>query len=58
MRPDDELHLEVELLEVHPSKSRPDQGLIKVRTMMLNQDNEAVQISVETLTAPLQPAAD
>ena len=37
MRPADELRVESEVLEVRPSKSRPDQGLIKVRTTTLNQ---------------------
>jgi acyl dehydratase len=32
VRPGDELRLESEVLEVRPSKSRPEQGLIKVRT--------------------------
>jgi acyl dehydratase len=46
VRPGDELHLECEILEVQPSKSRTDQGLIKVRTTTLNQNNEPVQIQV------------
>ena len=49
VRPGDELRVEVEVLEVRPSKSRPDQGLIKVRTTTLNQDGEAVQIHVGNL---------
>ena len=52
MRPGDELRVESEVLEVRPSKSRPDQGLIKVRTTTLNQHDEAVQISVGTLIVP------
>jgi len=41
VRPGDELRLESEVLEVRPSKSRPEQGLIKVRTTTLNQDGDA-----------------
>lgn len=52
VRPGDELHLESEILEVRPSKSRPDQGLIKVRTTTKNQKGEAVQVSVGTLIVP------
>src|SRR6185295_9334921 len=52
VRPGDELHVESEILEVRPSKSRPDQGLIKVRTTTLNQNNEAVQIQVGNLLVP------
>ena len=52
VRPGDELRVESEVLEVRPSKSRPDQGLIKVRATTLNQYDEAVQISVGTLVVP------
>jgi acyl dehydratase len=52
VRPGDELRVESEVLEVRPSKSRPDQGLVKVRTTTLNQHDEAVQISVATLVVP------
>jgi acyl dehydratase len=56
VRPGDELHLESEVLEVRPSKSRPDQGVIKVKTTTLNQNNEPVQISVGNLIVPRRPA--
>src|SRR4051812_45635571 len=49
VRPDDELRVESEVLEVRPSKSRPQQGLVKVRTTTLNQNDEVVQISVGNL---------
>jgi len=49
VRPGDELTVESEILEVRPSKSRPDQGLIKVRTTTRNQNGEAVQIQVGNL---------
>jgi acyl dehydratase len=49
VRPDDELHLESEVLEVRPSRSRLDQGIIKVRTTTLNQSGEPVQIAVANL---------
>jgi acyl dehydratase len=44
VRPGDELHVKSEVLEVRPSKSRPEQGLVKVRTTTYNQDNEPVQV--------------
>jgi acyl dehydratase len=56
VRPGDELHVESEVLEVRPSKSRPDQGLIKVRTTTLNQNNEPVQVFVGNLIVPRRPA--
>ena len=52
VRPGDKLHLESEVLEVRPSKSRPEQGMIKVRTTTLNQNDEPVQISVGNLVVP------
>ena len=52
VRPGDELHIECEILDVRASKSRADQGLIKVRTTTFNQNNEAVQIQVGNLLVP------
>lgn len=49
VRPGDELRVECEVLEVRPSKSRPEQGLVKMRTTTLNQNDEIVQISVGNL---------
>ena len=49
VRPGDELRVESEVLEVRRSKSRPDQGLIKIRMTTLNQNGEPVQISVGNL---------
>jgi len=57
VRPDDELHLEIEVLEVRHSKSRPHQGVIKVRTTTLNQNNEPVQVSVGNLIVPRRPVS-
>jgi acyl dehydratase len=55
VRPGDELHVESQVLEVRASKSRPDQGLIKVRTTTLNQHNEPVQVIVSNLVVPRRP---
>ena len=55
VRPGDELRVAAEILEVRPSKSRPTQGMIKVRTTTLNQNGEAVQISVGNLVVPRRP---
>ena len=52
VRPGDELRLEIEVLEVRPSKSRPGQGLVKLRTTTLNQRGEPVQVSVGNLVVP------
>ena len=55
VRPGDELWIEAEVLEVRPSKSRPDQGMVKLRTTTLNQNSEPVQISVGNLVVPRRP---
>jgi acyl dehydratase len=49
VRPGDELRIECEVIEVRPSKSRPEQGLIKLRTTTLNQDGRAVLVHVVNL---------
>ncbi|WP_408378463.1 MaoC family dehydratase [Paraburkholderia sp. RL18-085-BIA-A] len=46
VRHGDELRVEREVIEVRPSKSRPEQGMIKLRTTTLNQDDEAVLVYV------------
>jgi acyl dehydratase len=55
VRPGDELWVESEILEVRPSKSRPDQGLVKVRTTTYNQNGEPVQVNVGNLIVPRRP---
>jgi acyl dehydratase len=55
-RPGDELRVESEILEVRPLKSRADRGVVKVRTTTLNQNGEAVQVSVGNLFVPRRPA--
>jgi acyl dehydratase len=52
VRPGDELRVESEVLEVTPSKSCPNRGLIKVRSTTLNQNGEAVQVLVANLIVP------
>lgn len=55
VRAGDELHTESEVLEVRTSKSRPEQGLLKLRTTTLNQNGEAVQVSVGNLVVKCRP---
>jgi acyl dehydratase len=43
------LRIECEVIEVRLSKSRPEQGLIKLRTTTLNQNGEAVLVYVANL---------
>jgi acyl dehydratase len=55
VRPGDELHIQSEVLEVRPSKSHSDRGLIKLRTTTLNQNGEAVQVAIGNLLVPRRP---
>jgi acyl dehydratase len=52
VRPGDELHTDVEVLEVRPSKSNASRGLVKIRTTTINQHGEAVQVSIGTVLVP------
>jgi acyl dehydratase len=56
VRPGDELRIEVEVLEIRPTKSRPDIGFVKFRLTTLNQNGEAVQVGVCNLVVPRRRA--
>ena len=56
VRPGDELYAKSEILDVRPSKSRPDRGLIRVRTTTYNQNDEAVQSFTGNLIVPRRPS--
>jgi acyl dehydratase len=44
VRPGDTLTVESEVLEVKPSRSRPERGMITVKSLTRNQQGEVVQI--------------
>jgi acyl dehydratase len=44
VRPGDELTVEIEVLDVRRSRSRPGQGFVKCRSTTLNQDGQPVQV--------------
>jgi acyl dehydratase len=56
VRPGDQLHVRSEILDVRPSKSRPDRGMIRVRNTTLNQNDEVVQVFTGNLLVPRRPA--
>jgi acyl dehydratase len=56
VRPGDELRAEVEVLAKRPSGSRPDRGLLTLKTTTLNQRDETVQEMTATILAPRRPA--
>jgi acyl dehydratase len=55
VRPGDELHVEAEILETRTSRSRPGQGLVKVRVSTFNQHGEPVQTFTPTLLVARRP---
>src|SRR5919108_6022087 len=57
VRPGDELRVEGEVLEIRPSKSRRDRGIIKVKATTLNQNNEPVQVSLGHLIVRCRPSS-
>src|SRR5579863_7930491 len=56
VRPGDELRAQSEVIDVRPSKSRSDRGLIRVRTTTLNQNDETVMMFTGNLLVPKRPA--
>ena len=48
-RPGDTLHVESEITEVKPSKSRPERGFITLKSETKNQKGEVVQLLVVKL---------
>jgi acyl dehydratase len=57
VRPGDELHAKSEVLEVRPSKSRPDRGMIKARTTTFNQNDEPVMVFTGNLLVSRRPSS-
>ncbi len=57
-RPGSTLHVESEILELRPSRSRPDRGMATIRSETVNQLGEIVQVLVANLVVPRRtPAA-
>jgi|SRR5579859_1210760 len=56
-RPGDILRVESEVVAITPSRSRPDRGIVTMRSETLNQRNEVVQILVAKLVVPRAAAA-
>ena len=51
-RPGDTLRVESEVVEITPSRSRPDRGTATVRSLTRNQRNEVVQELTAKLIVP------
>jgi acyl dehydratase len=50
------LRVETEVLEVKPSRSRPDRGVVTVRSETRNQRGESVFTLTARLVVPRRPA--
>ncbi|RKG77154.1 MaoC family dehydratase [Corallococcus exercitus] len=55
-RPGDVLHVESEVLEIIPSRTRPDRGIATVRSETRNQKGDVLQVLVAKLVLPRRPA--
>jgi len=55
-RPGDILQVESEVVAVTPSRSRPDRGIVTVRSETKNQRGEVVQVLTANLMVPRRPA--
>jgi acyl dehydratase len=57
-RPGAVLHVVSEVVELRPSRSRPDRGIAKVRSETRDQLGEIAQVLVATLIVPRRPVRD
>jgi acyl dehydratase len=55
VKPGDTLRLETEILDVRPSKSKPDRGVIRIRNVTTNQDGQLVQTFVASVLVRRRP---
>jgi acyl dehydratase len=53
-RAGDVLHLESEVVEITPSRSKP-RGIVTVKSTMVNQNGEAVYLLTARLLVPMRP---
>ena len=49
VRPGDRLHVESEITEIAPSRTKPDRGVVTVRSVTFNQDGAEVQRLISKL---------
>jgi acyl dehydratase len=57
VRPGDELQVLSEVIEVTPSRSKPDRGIVVLRSETRNQRGEVVQLLTSKLVVPRRPRA-
>jgi len=52
VRPGDVLTVETEILDLRPSRSKPDYGIIRLRNVTTNQQGEIVQTMLANAMVP------
>lgn len=55
--PGDELQVTSEIIDIKPSRSKPDRGIVTVRSETRNQKGEVVQVLTSKLVVPRRPSA-
>jgi acyl dehydratase len=56
VRPGDTIQVEMEVLEIRPSKSRPSHGVVKIRSTARNQNGQVVYVVTPNVWVPRRPA--
>jgi acyl dehydratase len=56
VRPGDTLEARLEVLEVRPSRSKPDRGIVRLRSVMSNQQEEEVLSFIANVMFQRRPA--
>jgi acyl dehydratase len=56
VRPGDVLSVETEILDLRPSRSKPDYGIIRLRNVTTNQHGEIVQTMLANAMVPRRAA--
>ncbi|WP_201833811.1 MaoC family dehydratase [Microvirga zambiensis] len=55
-RPGDELRVVSEVMEINPSRSKPDRGIVVLRSETRNERGEVVQVLTSKLVVPRRPS--
>ena len=58
VRPGDTLRLQTEIMEVRPSRSKPDRGIIRIRNVTTNQNGKVVQTFLASVLVRRRPGAE
>jgi acyl dehydratase len=54
-RPSDKLHVVSEVMEIRPSRSKPDRGIVVLRSETRNQYSDILQVLTVKLVVPRKP---